>query len=533
MKKWMSIGAFILLGMNIVAAQGVGNDEVLVVRELEANIADAQKLDIAPEIPDFSFSAPVLSFNVQIREFKNFSFEPNPAKPLGMSREKLEKHNTSYLRLGFGSQFTPLAELAYHDNHSKNFRFGLTYDHLSSKAQRENQQFNSDRISLYARYLRPKAMIGAGFRFSNLRNHFYGYSDTSYSRQEVMQRYRQYGASLSSADIAPNKANIRFHALLDFNHTEEYKGAAREFYILNRYDLSKSIKKIHNILFKFDYDFSRYQQTAFRLDRNLNRIGAGYCFDNDDWMGRAFISVGVDGKKAYPLPDLEMEKRLYKNVLIAFAGWNIRLDKNSLESLSTLNNFILSRPALLNTRTDNRFVGLKGIYEGLSWRFLFSNKVIHNAPLFVNDTTDSRRFETRYDKVTDYNFSFGLSYDWKSQLHIAVEGNYHALSADRESRPWHMPAFDLNFKARYNLRDKFLFSLDVISFAGIKALDPVSRKEAVIKGTADLSLSCTYVFNKRFSFFARLNNLANQKFQRWYNYPLIGFNGLAGAQFSF
>jgi hypothetical protein len=41
------------------------------------------------------------------------------------------------------------------------------------------------------------------------------------------------------------------------------------------------------------------------------------------------------------------------------------------------------------------------------------------------------------------------------------------------------------------------------------------------------------VFKKHLSFFTNLNNIAHQKYQRFYRYPSFGFNGVIGAKFSF
>jgi outer membrane receptor protein involved in Fe transport len=54
-----------------------------------------------------------------------------------------------------------------------------------------------------------------------------------------------------------------------------------------------------------------------------------------------------------------------------------------------------------------------------------------------------------------------------------------------------------------------------------------------VKGTADVNLNVEYLFNKRLSFFGKLNNLANQRYQLYANYPVYGINGLVGAKFSF
>ncbi len=54
-----------------------------------------------------------------------------------------------------------------------------------------------------------------------------------------------------------------------------------------------------------------------------------------------------------------------------------------------------------------------------------------------------------------------------------------------------------------------------------------------IKGTADINLSLEYIMNKYISFSGGVNNIANIKYQRWYNYQSYGTIGWVAAKFSF
>jgi outer membrane receptor protein involved in Fe transport len=54
-----------------------------------------------------------------------------------------------------------------------------------------------------------------------------------------------------------------------------------------------------------------------------------------------------------------------------------------------------------------------------------------------------------------------------------------------------------------------------------------------MKGWLDLGLGAEYRITDRFSAFLKLNNLLNQGYERWYNYPVQGLNVLAGVGFSF
>jgi hypothetical protein len=50
---------------------------------------------------------------------------------------------------------------------------------------------------------------------------------------------------------------------------------------------------------------------------------------------------------------------------------------------------------------------------------------------------------------------------------------------------------------------------------------------------ADVNLGVEYRYNKRISAFLQFNNLAAQRYQRWYNYQVQGFQVMGGVTFRF
>ncbi len=113
---------------------------------------------------------------------------------------------------------------------------------------------------------------------------------------------------------------------------------------------------------------------------------------------------------------------------------------------------------------------------------------------------------------------------------LSLDYNHYTLSAN--DKAWYHPDFSANLKLRYNLKGKIVVGADILGFTNYYGhVSPTDIR--LIKGTADANLSLEYIFNKRFSFFGNLNNIAHQKYQRWGNYPVYGINGLVGAKFAF
>src|SRR5688500_16781701 len=235
-QKYFKLAFFTLAGIVAdihLSAQsaGVSHEEVIVVKQYEATIQDAQKVNISLNIPEVEEKKPILSYSIPAKDFKDFSFEANPLKPLSMSKEKLEKYNNSFIKIGFGSHIMPIAQLAYNNNKTKDLKFGILYNHLSAREFKiKNQRFSDDEVGLYLRYYPKKTEVGTSFTFRNYRTHFYGtsadttLSDSTIKAKDVRQVFRTYDAEVYFKNAQKNKNEIDYRQSLRFNYLQETFG---------------------------------------------------------------------------------------------------------------------------------------------------------------------------------------------------------------------------------------------------------------------------------------------------------------------
>ncbi len=518
-----------------VHAQLGTNDQVVIMKEYEGKVKDADKVTLAPDIPEEKETTPKLSYNVPQRDFKDISFEPNPLKPLGMSTEKLERYNSSYIRLGIGSQLTVLGDLMYNDhNKSNTLRYGIFYDHLSQYGFKiKNEKYSDDRLGAYIKYFVSKLELSADFGFHNLRTHFYGSPDTVYDGKAILQNLRNYDINLGLKNSQKNKLNIDYYALLRGNYFQETAGNGSEYFVNGKFGAAYNFMKLHSIFLDFQFDVSGYNTAQSDLSRSLFYTTVGYQFNNDDWKARAAIGIVADNSTAYALPDLYIEKRLYEHMLILYAGWQIRLDKNSFQSLSAQNNYINSIIDLKNTRVSDLYGGLKGTIESFSYNLRFAYKDIYNMPFYYTNYFDTKRFYVAYDPtVKDFNALIELGYNYKQDLRFLWTTNINSYSPTDNQYAWYNPVLKTSLKITYIIMQKIVVGADIYAFSDYNGFLG-NTNILTVKGTADVNLNVEYLFNKRLSFFGKLNNLANQRYQLYANYPVYGINGLVGAKFSF
>jgi hypothetical protein len=301
-------------------------------------------------------------------------------------------------------------------------------------------------------------------------------------------------------------------------------------------NLLKQIKTKHYIHASFQFDINQLNYPAPTdsvLKRNIFKPSIDYTFDDDDWQLKGGIGLGFDNGVCYLLPEAAAEKRLFKHILVFYLKWDRQYQKNTYYSTVMENPFIHDRIELKNTRVEDRSVGLKGTIRNFDYNIRFTNQVAWNLPLYINDSSDMKRFYVIYDKSAQiFQVQLEAGYTLHQHLRFDLLSSYTAYNLTGQPYAWHLPGLKLNFRTTYRWKDKLGIWGDINSLAGAYARKQNGEAQS-IKGMVDINLGASYQFHKYFSVFCSLNNIAHMKYEYWYQYPGFGFNATAGLKFSY
>ena len=95
-----------------------------------------------------------------------------------------------------------------------------------------------------------------------------------------------------------------------------------------------------------------------------------------------------------------------------------------------------------------------------------------------------------------------------------------------------MPDLKLGIMADYNIADKININSALNYWGSMNNLSYNNVYET-LPSFIDANLHVNYHYRENISFKIMLNNLLGNTYNRWSNYPVVGFNGMAGIQFSF
>jgi outer membrane receptor protein involved in Fe transport len=254
------------------------------------------------------------------------------------------------------------------------------------------------------------------------------------------------------------------------------------------------------------------------------------------------LSIDIHDKtKAYVFPQAEFKYSLFNDIFIPFAGIRGGLKQNSYRSLSTENQFVLVNIPLANESTPfDIYGGFKGtITKKLSFNLNASFAKVMNKAFFVTDTLYSvgNKFGVVYDTMNLTKVEGSLAYQLNEKIKIDAIARYFSYETKNQAFAWNLPIFQFVLRGSYNLFDKFLVNLDANLEGGRKALVYGPGENIFIENNqyyqnlgfiADVNLGLEYRYNKRISAFLQVNNLASQRYYRWYNYPVQPIQVMGG-----
>ena len=316
--------------------------------------------------------------------------------------------------------------------------------------------------------------------------------------------------------------------------------------------------------FIFDYINGSFKKDYFDLAEikyGTTNLGFSPSFEinKDDLAvnlgGTFFYSVANNGgnNKFFIYPNISASYKLVGDLMIAYAGAEGTLKQNSYKEFVDTNFFV--SPTIAVAPTDQRYdiyVGLKGKLAnsiGYNIRGSYFNEgnkaLFKNNPFYVQNTNIEgyafgNSFEILYDDVKTVSFFGELKADFSKNVAFGINGTFSSYSTKNQAEPWNLPSIKVNSNLDFNITPKW--------YAGVNVFFVGERKDqrVILSNTGDFFPGVTkldsyfdlnshigYKHNERLTFFLKGNNLANQNYQRWINYPVQGVQVLLGGNYKF
>ena len=515
----------------------------------EAKIEEADKINLNPTLVDTIKTEVDLKYSV-VPKHVNTAYKPKEIPPVKLKvNAPLKKLKSHYASVGLGMNAYPELVYGFNMKRNKEHFFSAHAKHFSAKTDvqgysRNNQMMVND-LSLSYKRFKHKYTFYAGLDYSYDQYSLYGISD-----EDEINNLLPVAGNLSSA-YSMGTANL--------GYVSNYKDSAKvnqqvDLSYINFFDEADNME--HQIA--LDGELKKWiEQDLLRVDINANyysafaNVSEVSTFDVVPTIqrtkGKASVEIGgglsgnlIDaGSKVMFVPRLNASYQIVNKVLNAFATADGGYDRLSYSALISQNPFSRFNGGMRSTKTViDLSAGIRGAFsKRMTYKLAYRYSSKENDYLFVANSFYSSALELDviFDNVKMNQFNAELSHDgekWKNVLYGEVN-TYATVTA---LAAWHRPAYQVKYNTSYNLQDKIKVGADLY-YVGPRKMTPGFLSTSISPETVDpfmdMNFHIKYNYNKNLQAFIRLNNVLNNNYLLWQNYPSTGFNFLVGANYKF
>ena len=581
------ITIILLVTLNTVFAQkkdeNIGTEVVNVVKPYAPTVSDANKIMDVPTLDDAETNKKE-AVKYQIFSFPVAStFTPSKGKAAGVDKAKQERLFSNYLTLGFGNYSSLNAELFVTHELDKYQYLGAMLRHQSSQGGIKgvvlDDKFGETAADILYGYQRNDTKFSANLGYKREGYNWYGVplNSPNFDRNSIgsLDPNHQYntinlGSELTINESFFNKLNLNFISFSDNYNSKENRFIIKPDFTFDFGDISVKTK------FGVDYLNTEFETTFLnslsqvgtisniKTSNLIFNINPSFQILKDDlsvviggdviFLSRAkdiFAGLEYESETSFFIyPKVNLSYKVVGDLMIAFGGIEGKLIQNSYADFSKVNKFL--SPTLSINPTDQQydfFAGLRG---------KLASSLAYNLKASYNSSKDKALFKTNsYLQSPPFNYSYGNSFDVvydnvktlslfaelkadvNKNISLGLNAEYNNYGTDVEAEPWNLPAVKASFTTDFNVGKKW--------YAGSQLFYVGERKDQftnigftvntnsvqTLDSYFDINAHIGYKYNERLTGFLRGNNLANQNYNRWLNYPVQGAQVILGASYKF
>lgn len=547
--------------------KNIGTEVVNVVKPYTPSVSDAFKIKQIPSLNDKE-TAKKKEIKYSIFSFPVAStFTPAKGRAANLKKAEKEQIYNTYVSLGLGNYNTAALDFYTSRAISRDETFDIALRHHSSQGdidgvELDNNFFDTKLDLAYINRSRDLSWKGkAGYQHQIF--NWYGLPDVGLTAAQIgtideQQTYHNFylGADVDMEDSFFNGGNILYRRMFDATSSGENRLILQpEFEVEIAGELIKTLVDIDYVGGTFE---NNYAGTG-SIDYSTLKAGISpsLVILRDDLTVNfgAGVYIGMDLENSetdiFIYPRVTAQYRLSGDNVIAYAGVEGDLRQNSYYDFVQENFFV--SPTLGIAPTDQQYNGYLGIKGKLTANVSYNAKASYMSekgkalfsvnqfnPQPENGYTYGNSFNVLYDDVNTLSVAGEINVDITSNFKFGAKAEYFNYNTDTQEEAWNLPNLEASIFADYQITENWFAGANIffigerkdnITFAPgtIMAMDQVVTLDSFI----DVNAHVGYRFNNRLSVFAKANNIANQDYQRWVNFPVQQFQIMGGATYKF
>ena len=567
-KHIILIISIFLLSMSAFAQQ---DEQVTVEGKFRPKVNKVNKLQLNPETPIPTYAFPSSEVNPKEAKQKfDLSLDKISPTAFAAKKDKLVTPTKNFLVAGIGTRLSPLFLYKHNSMLAPNIGLGLGLKHNSSWVNIKNyapSSYMNNAFDSDVTFNTGDVLLDFGLLYKNDMYHYYGVntSEVQLTDKQVeelcpRQSYNTIGVRLV---LSPNKetlGKLNQTGGLSYRYTFDRFGCS-DHWVKANYGLVYPVrlwgKENHPQVFSLDatFDYDSYGVYDTLHNQGLFALTPSFEMSNDYF--RLHLGARVDAaaprgeEESYFIvrPDVNGSLYVLNRKLEFYAGVNGGRKLLTYSEIVEENPFVWQLPGM-----QHQDVKL-GVEAGVRTS-LIDNVDLHLGVRYRH--TDNDPLYKTYDYDIDYTQSdivfnkFTIVYDETRTVSVLgdVRVKMNSFTADlgmaynnckptNESYAWYRPTVESKLKMTYDFNEKIAFNASLLFQGGRFAQvyefgdQGLTYSTQKLKDVFDLSLGADYKLNDQITAFALLDNVACQKYQLYYNYPVTGIQLYAGVKLKF
>lgn len=505
-------------------------------------LRDAVKINFNAAPPALDTSRPRLSYTIPA-QFLFLNYLPAEMKPVALQRDSINPWvNYNYIKIGVGNIVIPYVRTGFSFGDGKTSFLNVFANNTTANGSLSYQKSSLTDVKVVGTFKTPNNLEwNGGIGFKNDMYHLYGYRpDTlKFSSDQVSQTFQTVDAHISLRNTEATEFGLLYHPSFKVSYfTDNHHPRGNEANTVLNLPLEKTIGK----QFAFDLGFTA-NLTHYNLptgpagqNNNIYTVNPGFLVKTSNLFLQAAVTPSWDNKKFWLLPNFLADISTNDQRFTLQLGWIGYYDKGSYQRFESINPWLAQPDSLQNTRMQERYAGIKGSIDN---HFSYAAKVgfigYKNMPLFVNDSINGGKdFVIRYEKSMEaLQFHGEVSYMQGEEFVVtaSINGNqYHAQTS--QAKPWGLIPVEFNTHLKWQAFKDFWAKLDLYTFQGAEYRNSDGSSARGDRGT-DMNAGVEFRITRQLNLWFQMNNIFNDKYERWHQYQVYGFNVLGGIVFSF
>lgn len=521
---------------------------VKIIQTYKPTLIEARKIETVPVIEKPKPVAPNYTYTIEPKKVKTDKTVSNiPAADLYKTEEF--NYPSSFVKVGYGNMKTPLAEFYLNNKRDNKYSYGVQYRFLqtNSELNKTFADFTMHNAKGYLASYSTNGEFGLEASYKQNKFNYYGYKDTSKIAEKNLGRTISNFEAKAYFNSVSDKSNKVKHRTAFKFYNYQIGGAIENDYALSSKIYSKvsDFNDLENGVLSatvgFDYTTFQYlNQKSF--NRIFLTLDPRFDFKYDVLNVSAGLNTtvyfnGSDTARPFINPFIKVTYPLIENVATIYGGIDGRYNKQSLKSIIQTNQFV-SNYNLTNTYENIKlFAGITAkVGSSADAVFEINYSDVTNMPLYISTHDTFNSFTIINDQANILKFTAAFNYSFSEVARIGFTGNFYNYDFKTQPQPWQLPTIDGKINMKFNIKNKVYPHFDVMAMSLQKQRTGVSETNYstnTINAFYDISAGIDFRFRPKLSLFVQANNIMSSRYQRWYNYPVYGFNAIGGLTFIF